>query len=61
MIERNFLGLDRIEQRVAILRRACAGTLRVGCTPALALSAASRITEAFDAIFHAQLKKLPKD
>lgn len=38
VIERNFQGLDRIEQRIAVLRRSGAGTLRIGCTPALALS-----------------------
>lgn len=38
VVERNFLGLDRIEQRVAVLRTAGAGTLRVGCTPAISLS-----------------------
>ena len=38
VVERNFLGLDRIEQRVAVLRTAGAGTLRVGCTPTISLS-----------------------
>lgn len=47
VIERNFLGLDRIEQRVAVLRRAGAGTLRVGCTPALALSLMPAVVAAF--------------
>lgn len=47
VVERNFLGLDRIEQRVAVLRRAGAGTLRVGCTPALALSLMPSVVAAF--------------
>lgn len=47
VIERNFLGLDRIEQRVAVLRRAGAGTLRIGCTPALALSLMPGVVAAF--------------
>lgn len=47
VVERNFLGLDRIEQRVAVLRRAGAGTLRVGCTPALALSLMPAVVAAF--------------
>lgn len=47
VVERNFLGLDRIEQRVEILRRSGAGTLRVGCTPALALSLMPGVVAAF--------------
>jgi DNA-binding transcriptional LysR family regulator len=47
VVERNFLGLDLIEQRVATLRRAGAGTLRVGCTPALALSLMPSVVAAF--------------
>lgn len=47
VVERNFLGLDRIEQRVADLRRAGAGTLRVGCTPAIALSLMPTVVAAF--------------
>jgi DNA-binding transcriptional LysR family regulator len=46
-VERNFLGLDRIEQRIAILRRSGAGTLRVGCTPALALSLMPSVVAGF--------------
>lgn len=47
VIERNFQGLDRIEQRIAVLRRSGAGTLRVGCTPALALSLMPAAVAAF--------------
>ncbi|MDB5900390.1 MAG: LysR family transcriptional regulator [Ramlibacter sp.] len=47
VIERNFLGLDLIEQRVATLRRTGAGMLRVGCTPALALSLMPPVVAAF--------------
>lgn len=47
VIERNFLGLERIEERVAVLRRSGAGTLRVGCTPALGLSLMPPVVAAF--------------
>ena len=47
VIERNFQGLDRIEQRIAVLRRTGAGTLRVGCTPALALSLMPAVVATF--------------
>jgi DNA-binding transcriptional LysR family regulator len=47
VIERNFQGLDRIEQRVAVLRRSGAGMLRIGCTPALALSLMPAAVAAF--------------
>ena len=47
VIQRNFQGLDRIEQRIAVLRRSGAGTLRVGCTPALALSLMPAAVAAF--------------
>ncbi|WBY03850.1 LysR substrate-binding domain-containing protein [Ramlibacter tataouinensis] len=46
VIERNFLGLARIEQRVAVLRHAGAGTLRIGSTPALGLSVLPRTVAA---------------
>jgi DNA-binding transcriptional LysR family regulator len=47
VVERNFQGLDRIEQRIAVLRRSGAGTLRIGCTPALALSLMPAAVAAF--------------
>lgn len=47
VIERNFQGLDRIEQRISVLRRSGSGTLRVGCTPALALSLMPAVVAAF--------------
>lgn len=43
----HFLGLDRIERSVATLRKSGAGTLRLACTPALALSLMPRAVHAF--------------
>src|ERR1700722_19123182 len=37
-VQRNFLGLEAIEETVALLRRAGVGRLRVACTPALGMS-----------------------
>jgi DNA-binding transcriptional LysR family regulator len=37
-VQRNFLGLETIEETVALLRRSGTGRLRVACTPALGLS-----------------------
>jgi len=46
-VQRHFVGLDRIEQTVTILRRSGAGSLRVGCTPALGLSVMPSVIHAF--------------
>jgi len=43
----HFLGLDRIERSVAVLRKSGAGTLRMACTPALALSLMPSAVHAF--------------
>ncbi|HEY1225809.1 MAG TPA: LysR substrate-binding domain-containing protein [Ramlibacter sp.] len=43
----HFLGLDRIERSVAALRKSGAGTLRLACTPALALSLMPMAVHAF--------------
>ncbi|WP_346658704.1 LysR family transcriptional regulator [Bradyrhizobium sp. 143] len=37
-VQRNFLGLEAIEETVASLRRSGIGRLRVACTPALGMS-----------------------
>ncbi|WP_062476240.1 LysR substrate-binding domain-containing protein [Variovorax boronicumulans] len=46
-VQRHFLGLDRIEQSVAVLRKSGAGSLRVGCTPALGLGVMPQVIHAF--------------
>lgn len=42
-VQRQFLGLDRVEQHVAHLRKSGSGSLRIGCTPALGLSLLPRV------------------
>lgn len=42
-VQRQFLGLDRVEQHVAHLRKSGSGSLRIGCTPALGLSVLPRV------------------
>lgn len=37
-VQRNFLGLETIEEAVALLRRSGIGRLRLACTPALGMS-----------------------
>ena len=37
-VEQHFVGRELIEQELAVLRQSGAGSLRIGCTPALALS-----------------------
>lgn len=37
-VQQQFVGLERIERELAVLRQSGAGSLRIGCTPALALS-----------------------
>lgn len=48
-VQQHFLGRERIEQALAVLRQSGAGALRIGCTPALGLSvippAVQRFTE----------------
>lgn len=46
-VRQHFLGLDRIERSVATLRKSGAGTLRLACTPALALSLMPKAVHAF--------------
>ena len=37
-VQQHFLGRERIERELAVLRQSGAASLRIGCTPALALS-----------------------
>ena len=37
-VQQHFLGRERIERQLAVLRQSGAGGLRIGCTPALGLS-----------------------
>jgi DNA-binding transcriptional LysR family regulator len=48
-IQRNFLGLEAIEETVALLRRSGIGRLRVACTPALGMSIMPAILARFKA------------
>ncbi|MFI5444001.1 LysR substrate-binding domain-containing protein [Polaromonas sp. UC242_47] len=50
-VQRHFLGLERIEQDVAVMRKSGTGTLRIGCTPALGLSVMPKIVPAFSALY----------
>ncbi len=50
-VQRNFLGLERIEQQVALLRKSGSGVLRVGCTPSLGLSVMPRAVTRFSRQF----------
>ena len=47
VVERHFEGMDAIALQVAAIRRAGAGTLRIGCTPALALSVLPQVVHDF--------------
>src|ERR1700730_9321226 len=46
-VQRNFLGLETIEETVALLRRSGIGRLRVACTPALGMSLMPAISANF--------------
>ena len=47
VVERHFEGMDAIALQVAAIRRAGAGSLRIGCTPALALSVLPQVVHDF--------------
>ncbi len=47
VVERHFEGLDAVALQIAAIRRSGAGSLRVGCTPALALSVLPQVVHAF--------------
>lgn len=42
-IQRHFLGLEKIEQTVAVLRQSGTGILRIACTPTLGLGVLPRV------------------
>jgi DNA-binding transcriptional LysR family regulator len=46
-VQRNFLGLETIDETVALLRRSGVGRLRVACTPALGMSVMPAIIAGF--------------
>ncbi len=46
-IQKHFEGLEQIETAIAMLRRSGAGTLRIGCTPVLALGVLPDVVEVF--------------
>ena len=48
-VQRNFLGLEAIEETVALLRRSGIGRLRVACTPALGMSVMPAVMARFKA------------
>jgi len=48
IVQAHFLGLERIEQSVAVMRKSGSGSLRVGCTPALGLSVVPHAVKAFN-------------
>ncbi|NIE62427.1 LysR substrate-binding domain-containing protein [Burkholderia sp. Ax-1719] len=50
-IQKHFEGLDQIETVVAMLRRSGTGTLRIGCTPVLALGVLPAVVEVFSQRF----------
>ncbi|MFY0480530.1 LysR substrate-binding domain-containing protein [Achromobacter marplatensis] len=46
-VKRHFAGLERIEDRVAAMRRSGTGVLRLACTPALGLGVMPDVLESF--------------
>jgi len=46
-VQRNFLGLETIEETIALLRRSGTGLLRIACTPALGMSVMPSIIAKF--------------
>ena len=47
VVERHFEGMDAIALQIGAIRRSGVGSLRVGCTPALALSVLPQVVHAF--------------
>ena len=47
VVERHFEGMDAISLQIGAIRRSGVGSLRVGCTPALALSVMPQVVHAF--------------
>lgn len=46
-VQRNFLGLETIEETIALLRRSGTGLVRIACTPALGMSVMPSIIAKF--------------
>lgn len=46
-VQQHFLGRERIERELAVLRQSGAGALRIGCTPALGLSVVPAVVRRF--------------
>lgn len=46
-VQQHFLGRERIERQLAVLRQSGAGALRIGCTPALGLSVLPPVVQRF--------------
>lgn len=46
-VQRNFLGLEKIEEAAALIRRSGTGLLRVACTPTLGISVVPAVITAF--------------
>lgn len=46
-VQQHFLGRERIERALAVLRQSGAGALRIGCTPALGLSVLPAVIQRF--------------
>lgn len=46
-VQQHFLGRERIERQLAVLRQSGAGGLRIGCTPALGLSVLPPVVQRF--------------
>jgi DNA-binding transcriptional LysR family regulator len=46
-VQRNFLGLEKIEEAAALLRRSGTGLLRIACTPTLGISVLPHVITSF--------------
>jgi DNA-binding transcriptional LysR family regulator len=46
-VQRNFLGLEKIEETVGLIRRSGTGSFRIACTPTLGISVLPKVIKAF--------------
>jgi DNA-binding transcriptional LysR family regulator len=46
-VQRNFAGLEKIEETIGLIRRSGTGLLRVACTPSLSVSVLPKVIAAF--------------
>ena len=46
-VQRNFAGLDKIEETIGLIRRSGTGLLRLACTPSLSVSVLPKVIAAF--------------